>query len=143
MSGIATGGNGGGGAIRSGDGGSALLENAVDGDTTGVLDLTQRAVGGAAGNMSTPGGALGAAGDATSLLSRSSASASRIQMAVEAVGGRGGNASTGTAGRGATYTRGERRVSEASGLGLGGSVRVLLARKLTITRCAISENRTA
>jgi hypothetical protein len=44
---------------------------------------------------------------------------------------------------GGIHTSGERRTAEACGFGLGGSVRVLLARKLTIIKCTISENRTA
>lgn len=44
---------------------------------------------------------------------------------------------------GGTKSRGDRLMTEASGFGLGGSFFVVLAKKLTITKCAISENRTA
>jgi hypothetical protein len=59
--------------------------------------------------------------------------------------GRGIAALGGVAVRGGgTNTSGGRRiVTEASGFGLTGSLFVVLARKLTIIKCTISENRTA
>ncbi len=76
---------------QGGAGADVVLDNVVDGQTTGVLQLIQRAVAGGGGGFEV-GSLPGEAGDATSRLVRA-ASSSEFEAVVEAVGGRGGSQS--------------------------------------------------
>lgn len=76
---------------RAGAGADVVLDNAVDGQTTGTLRLIQRAIAGAGGGFgveSLPGDA----GDATSLLERMKSS-TEFEVVVGAIGGNGGGQS--------------------------------------------------
>jgi hypothetical protein len=79
-------GSGGRGGSNGGSGASASLLNAVDGETTGALELTQRAVGGAAGYRFTA--AANTAGSAHSEIARS-ASVEALTLRSAAAGGEG------------------------------------------------------
>ena len=76
---------------QAGAGADVLLDNVVDGQTTGILRLTQRAVGGGAGGFAVES-LPGVAGNATSRLERRVSSA-EFEVVVEAVGGRGASQS--------------------------------------------------
>lgn len=80
--------------VGPGSGASVVVENAVDGRTSGALELVQRAFGGDAGEKHVTNGANppGLAGSATSRLDRSSAATS-FSVEVEAQGGIGGRVS--------------------------------------------------
>ncbi|HHH42648.1 MAG TPA: hypothetical protein ENK49_00775 [Gammaproteobacteria bacterium] len=99
----ATGGNGGNvdpntaptpNELRAGNGADVSLLNAVDGDTSGILTLTQDADGGNAGNIdglygSRSGyGQVGQAGNASSILRKTSSSLS-LEVSTRATGGGG------------------------------------------------------
>ncbi|HEX5066002.1 MAG TPA: PEP-CTERM sorting domain-containing protein, partial [Myxococcota bacterium] len=83
--------------VDGGDGFGVFLENAVGGETSGELVLSQTALAGDGGGTNRPGGSVGTAGAATSRLTRTTASES-FQMSSSATGGRGGNFSAGLSG---------------------------------------------
>ena len=80
--------------LRAGNGADVSLLDAVDGDTTGILKLTQDAIGGNAGNIdglygSRSGyGQVGQAGNASSILRKTSSSLS-LEVGTRATGGSG------------------------------------------------------
>ncbi|MFO0691655.1 MAG: PEP-CTERM sorting domain-containing protein [Myxococcota bacterium] len=90
---------GGAGAMgpTAGRGGSVAITDAVDGTTTGRLELVQRATGGDAGDGSTFDDAVpgAAGGSATSLLTRS-VRAADLALELAATGGAGSDGSTGS-----------------------------------------------
>jgi hypothetical protein len=99
------GGNGGGSANgRSGDGAAVTLSNAIDGTTSGSLQLTQIATGGSAGSVDDNAGINGVAGGAVSSLSKSG-SFTNVTIETSASGGHGsGRNGTGAPGAGAAAT---------------------------------------
>lgn len=107
--GYAYGGRGGaaGGAGRAGDGAAVSLSNLVDGNTSGVLELTQNAGGGHAGFSGS--GLNGLAGSAYSGLSKTASSATLI-LHSQAGGGSGGSQSM----AGVTAANGAEGVARAS-----------------------------
>jgi hypothetical protein len=95
VTGEVTGGAGGNRSSGSGDGGdgaSALLENSVDGETTGSLTLVQRARGGAGGSTSGTdvGSAPGRGGSAKSRLTKDT-DARALTVVAEALGALAGS----------------------------------------------------
>ncbi len=98
----ATGGNGASvfGATTNavaGSGGDAFVENALSGETSGSLSLTQSASGGTGGAVLTPGlGIAGRGGDATSFLFLTNLTASSVSATVDTYpGGAGGSSQNG------------------------------------------------
>jgi hypothetical protein len=103
-----------------GAGASVLVENAVNGETSGSLRLDQIAVGGDAGSRSSPTATSAGAGDAESRLTRS-VSVGSVLARTEAAGGRAAGASPGGSARAQVEVANDMGSASAISLARGGS----------------------